>query len=233
MTIATLSKRLFLAITTIAFCQSAMAYADIKPWYVSADLGIFQGNYDLIYNDMVDIIPVNVRQTLQQYGYTGGLAVGYSQTFRENYLLGAEFSGNIATNNAYLASGFPGMGISDKIKIQNYFDLVAVPGIFITDSVAAYVKAGVSCAYIKDSLNSPAGYAPTYITVNSNNYNWGVALGIGLKKYITHQFAVFSEYQYHDYGTINFPGFLNFEANYSHSSHVYSQAITLGASYIF
>lgn len=226
------SKKL-LALISLVFCQSTFAYVDTKPWYVSGDFSIFQGNYDLIYNDQTDIIAQNVRQTVQQNGYTAGFALGYSQTVHKDYLLGAEFVANIAANNANFASGSSTTAFSDQIKIQGYLDFVIVPGIYLTDSLAAYIKAGISLGLIKDSINSPTGYAPSYAVTNSNKNMVGAAMGIGMKKFITHQFVVFSEYQYHDYGMLNLPGFQNFTANYSHSAHVYSQAVMLGLSYLF
>jgi len=222
-----------LALTMLLLCQPLWAQIKSHPWYVAAGASIFQGNYDLIYNDQIDDIPQNIRQTLQQYGYNGAIAFGYSKTFLNDYFAGAEVSAQYATYKANFDSGSVGTAFSDQIKIQSYYDLVFVPGFFITDTVAAYIKAGVSYAYIKDSLHTPTSSIPTYVTINNNSYLWGVALGIGLEKFITEQLALFSEFQYHDYGTVNFPAFPNFASTYSHSAHVYSEALMLGARYAF
>lgn len=227
---STLCNLLFIMTATV-YGQAAMAAQDFKPWYVAADLGIFQGNYDLIYNDATDAIAQNIRQTLQQYGYNGGLAIGYTRDLAANYLIGAELAGYLTTNNGNFNSGSTGTAFSDQIKIQNYFDFVAVPGFYVTHEVAVYAKVGLSCASIKDSVNSPTGTSSSPVTTNSSHFQLGAALGLGLKKKLNSRYTLFTEFQYHDYGTPNLPGFQNFTANYSHSVHVYSQALMLGLSY--
>src|SRR3990167_3251573 len=94
--------KLFLILAAAAACHAADAATTAKTRYFSADLGIFQGNFDSIYNDTNNTISANFRQPIQQYAYTGGLALGYSEKYRENYLLGVEASVNLAINNAHL-----------------------------------------------------------------------------------------------------------------------------------
>jgi len=210
---------------------SQTTFAMPGPWYISANAGIFQGMFDAQYNDQTDVIAQNIRQPVNQYGYTGGLAVGYSKPVCNQYFLGGELSANLATDNAYFATGASTAAFTDKLSIKGNIDLAFVPGFFVTDTVAAYGKIGASYASISTDLDSPTGFDASYVNSKSTRDVFGGVLGLGLKKYVTKNAVVFTEYNYHDYGTVNFPDFQNFTATYSHSAHVYSQSILIGASY--
>lgn len=217
-------------IFAVVFSGTGLAMTN-SPFYVAVDAGIFQGSMSQKYLDQTDIIQQNIAESLQQYGYTEGVAVGYSKLWCHQYLLGAELSGNIDSHSANYQSGAASTAFSDVTQINNHVDLAFVPGILLGDTVAAYAKLGISFASVQDSLFSPVGYTPVITRFQTNKNVTGFAGGLGLKKFITEKVSVFTEANYHDYGTVNFSNFQNFTANYTHSAHLYSYDVVLGAAY--
>ncbi len=147
--------------------------------------------------------------------------------------MGGEFSANYQSGNARFASGAATSAFNDKIYLNRSLELAIIPGVFITDTTALYGRVGASYASLTNRLNSPAGFVPVTVNTNSNSNIVAGTLGVGIKKFVTNNIAIFSEYNYHDYGTMDFPDFINFTATYSHAVRIYSQEITFGASYFF
>lgn len=230
-----LKNKLLLA-TALAFTSSlscttaALAYTAL-PYYIAVNAGIFQGSYDVSYRDQTDNIPQNIANTTQQHGYTEGIALGYSRLFHQDYLIGAELSANLDSHNANYQSGAASSAFTDNTQINNHYDLSLIPAILLNPSLAAYIKLGISYASIEDYLISPAGYTPSMTRYVSKRTAAGLASAIGIKKFINDHIALFAEANYHDYGTVNFSDFQNFTATYTHSAHMYSYGMVLGAAY--
>lgn len=216
----------------LAAMSSPLLAAHDNHWYIAASAGIFQGLFNSQYNDQSDIISQNFRQQVMQNSYTGGLAIGYSNTCWHTYFWGGELGIYGSTYHANFATGAATAAFTDTLAIKSNLDLTFIPGFFITNSLAAYGKAGLSYARINASVNSPVGLNPTFIKVNNMNNVLGLALGLGLEKSICNNTSLFIEYNYHDYGTVNFSSFQNFTAIYSHSAHIYSQSLTIGAAFL-
>lgn len=210
---------------------SAPACAD---YYVAAKAGLLQGAFNQSYYDLSDTIPQDIAIDIQQYGYTGGLAVGYQQMMTPILFLGGELSGNLDMHEAVFATGASTAAFTDTIQIQSHADLTLVPGVMLSDTASAYLKVGLAYARVTDNLVSPSGVFANMTTTNSNNQSiFGFAVGLGFSKYINKQFAVFTEAVYRDFGNIDLPGFQNFTANYSHSVHVYATSFETGVAYHF
>ncbi|MDR3478475.1 MAG: outer membrane beta-barrel protein [Gammaproteobacteria bacterium] len=224
--------QLLVGFTSVALSSIALALPT-QPFYVAVNAGIFQGSFDAAYRDQTDLIPQNIAQTLQQHGYSEGLAVGYQRPFRNQYLLGAELSANLDSHNASYQSGAANTSFSNSTQIKNHFDLTFVPGVMLGSTVEGYVKLGLSYASLQDNLTSPVGYTPTMTRFNSNKSVVGFAGGIGVKKFVTEQVSVYVEGDYHDYGSVSFANFQNFTASYTHNAHIYSYGMMLGAAYHF
>jgi opacity protein-like surface antigen len=217
-------KPLKLFITALTLGCSSLAMAT-HPFYLAANVGAFQGSYDQKLLDQLDIIPGDIGLTSEQHGYTGGLAIGYSKVVNQQYIVGAELSGNLDSNHAYYAEGSSAISINDTTEIKNHIDLTFVPGVLLTDTVTAYLKLGVSVASAQDSVNSPTYLTPgipTMVNYTTNKNITGFAGGVGIKKFLNDRFAVFIEGNYHDYGVINFNNVSNYSTTYSHSAHMYS-----------
>lgn len=217
------------SLTALFLSPALMAAPSLDhPFYIAADVGVFQANFNQQYLDLVDVIPANVANSLQQNGYTGGIAIGYNKLVQQKYLVGAQLSGNFDTSHAYQAEGASSLTFNDTIEVNGHADLTFVPGLFLSDSVAAYAKLGVSVAALQDTLTSPAGFTATMTRYKSNQNVIGFAAGLGLEDFLTDRVSVFAEMDYHDYGVINFSNFENYAATYSHSAHVYSYAVEAG-----
>lgn len=214
-------------------CSSTTFANTDNIYYISANAGVFRADFDNVYRDRTDIIPQNIAQTTTQHGYTGGLSVGVSHHFDQNYFLGAELTGNIDGNYASFQSGASTSAFSDAIQIRYHVDLTAVPGMMLSRTIAAYLKLGLSFAALQDNLSSPVGFTPITTTFNSNKSALGLAAGLGISKSITDHIALFTEANYHDYGSVDFGTFQNFSATYAHSTHVYSYDLVIGAVYKF
>lgn len=227
--------KIFTGVCVLVAAKLAFATEVTKPFYVAASAGIFRGSFNANYLDQSDAIAQNTSETFTQNGYTGGLAIGYSHIFSDSYLLGAELSGNLNSDEGKYASGSSSTAFNDTTKIKQNIDLDFVPGVLLTDSLAGYAKLGVSSAKVTDQLTSPTSQNPSvaYATYSNNKTRLGFAAGLGLKKTINHDVSVFAEYNYHDYGKINFAEFNNLGSTYTHSARVYSSAVSLGAAYAF
>lgn len=211
---------------------SATAFANLPhKFYVAADAGIFQGDFNNQFIDHTDFIAQNIVQPATQYGYTGGIALGYSRLMSQNYFIGGEISANINTNNASFQSGASNTTFSDKVQINDHFDLTFVPGLILSNNISTYLKLGISYALIEDHLTSPAGFDSITVGHHSNNNPIGFAAGLGISKSFPNRITLFTEANYHDYGTIEFTNFQNFMATYSHSTHVYSYDVVVGLAY--
>ena len=213
------------------FIPNAYAALPINPWYLSLNAGIFQSHFDLEYNDLSDVIPQNIRQPVQQYAYSGGIGIGYNRVCACQYLLGSELDVNFYTYHANFASGASTTAFSDQLAIDHNVDLIFIPGLFINESTAFYAKAGLSYAHVTSHLSSPAGFTSTYVRSSSAENVFGVALGLGIKRWISMNASIFAEYFYHDYKKINFSDFQNFSATYSHTVRLNTQNIAVGINY--
>ena len=216
-----------------AFISSVAVAQQNHFFYVSANAGIFQGSFNNRFLDQTDVIQQNIVQPADQHGYTGGIAVGFRQLISQTYFLGAELSQQIDGQYASFQSGAATAAFSDQAQIKSHADLEIIPGMMLSDAVAAYLKLGLSHAIIHDSLSTPSGYTPTIVNVNNNQNALGFAAGLGIEKSITKNIALFTEANYNDYGTVNFSNFQNFSTTYTHSSHIYSYDVVVGASYQF
>jgi opacity protein-like surface antigen len=147
------------------------------------------------------------------------------------YSLGAEVSGHFDTQNASFKSGASTSAFSDSTKIQYHVDLTFVPGLNLTDTILGYLKLGLSFASISDQLTSPVGFFADYTTYHSHVNDMGFVAGLGLSKTLTQNLSLFTETNYHDYGSVNFDDFQNFSTIYTHSAHIYSYDVVLGVSY--
>lgn len=221
-----------LSLTLLLSSSCTLAFQHQPKYYIAGNLGIFQANFNNTYNDQTDAIAENIEQPVNQQGYTGGLAIGYRQ-FCNNMMLGGEFLVNVDGNTATFASGAAGTSFNDKNQVRAHADLTFTPGMMLTQTLMGYFKLGLSVAYIQDRLVSPVGYTPSYDSVSSNKYVPGLAAGIGVSQALCHNLSIFTEANYHDYGTVNFDDFDNFTSTYSHNSHIYSYDVVVGLSYLF
>lgn len=202
-----------------------------KPFYLTANAGLFTGTSNERYLDQTDSIPGNISETVQQKGYTGGLGIGYSKQICQ-YLLGAELSGGWMSSAAIFQSGPSTTAFYDKLALLNYLDLVFVPGVFLTPSITGYIKIGASMGTVQDKVNTPVGFVPVYETSHSTQHVAGFTTSLGLKKWLTPTLGIFAEYNYRDYG-VTFPSFENFTAAYTHKARIFGQSVLVGLNYQF
>ncbi|MDP1573666.1 MAG: hypothetical protein Q8L78_01845 [Coxiellaceae bacterium] len=220
-------------LSTFVFSCTALASQN-HPFYIAADGGIFQGSFNNQYFDQTDAIAQNFQQTVLQNGYTGGIALGYHHGFtNRRYGLGIELSGHGDTNKATFQEGASSAAFSDTTQINAHMDLTLVPTLYFTKSLNAFLKFGMSLAWIQDNLISPVGNTAAMTTYANSNATLGAALGLGIAKKIAKRFKLYTEADYHDYGTTHFPAFQNFTATYTHASHIYSYDVVCGAAYTF
>lgn len=230
-----MKKQNFLKLFVMLLCFSPLshAYVDMKPWYISAFGGTFAGNFDVQYNDETDIIPQDIRQFVQQHGYIGGLALGYTYFCPTAYALGGEITAYFMSGHGHYNSGAATAAFHDTLRIKYDVDLSFVPGVYLNNYVLMYGKLGVGFANIYAKIHTPTGFVPTFINIKNNRHKVVGVFGLGIKTMINPSMAIFFEYVFHEYGMVHFKDFQNFNAIYSHSAHVYSQSVMAGASYLF
>lgn len=226
-------KALGFGIVLFAFSSCTLAYNVKGDYYVAADAGIIQADFNNNYRDQTDSIPQNITEQAVQHGYLVGLAFGYRQLFQQDYFLGGEISGNIDGNNALFQSGANSTAFSDQLQLKYHVDLTFKPGAWITNTFGSYLKFGLSYAIVQDKLVSPVGNTAISTAYNQQENLVGITAGLGFEKHITQHYSIFTEINYHDYGSVNFQNFQNFSATYSHYSHVYSYDGKVGLAYTF
>lgn len=222
--------RQLICILTFALPSTIFAY---NGYYIAGKVGIFQADFNNRYLDQTDVIPQNIAQLASQRGYTGGIAVSYRQDFASQYWLGAELSTSLDGNKALFQSGASTTAFSDAARVRYHTDLLAVSGIKLSECVSSYLKLGLSLAVIHDGLTSPVGFIPIFTGYHSSKSYFGFAAGLALEKAITNTISIFTEADYHDYGSVKFKSFQNFSAAYTHKSHIYTYDVVVGTSYQF
>lgn len=125
-TFASLSQTLFAS----GAMKESPAFVQLHhPFYIAADAGIMSANFNLKYNDLLDVIPQNFANSVSQNGYTGGLVLGYSHLIFDHYLIGVELAGNALTNNyAKLYEGSSSAAFNDTLQLK-YFGYDFVTGL--------------------------------------------------------------------------------------------------------
>lgn len=225
-------KKLSIGLAAALLSSKLYAFIDLNnAIYFSASAGVLQGTFNTAYNDHTDVITQSIANSVLQNGYTAGAGIGYRRICHEQFLFGAELSGNIYSDHASFKSGAATSAFTDKMKIKNNVDLDLLSGILVISSLEAYLKIGLSYAQMTDQLTSPAGFIPSYYKYKSTSNAWGLAAGLGIRKLLTNHLSVFSEYNHHDYGKVVFSTFTNFTADYHHTAKVSDNTITVGASY--
>lgn len=214
-----------------AFSATALAHNGYI--YMGADGGIFNADFDTSYIDQIDTIAQNYQSTVTQHGYTGGLQLGYHRNIRRSYFIGGEISGNFNSSVATNQEGANSSAFTDKTKIGEHMDFTLVPGVKLTKTVSAFMKLGLSVAWIKNNLNSPIGFTPAMTYYANNNTALGFAAGLGVSKQLCKHMSVFTEADYHDYGTVSFQNFQNYTTTYTHAAKVFSYDVLAGAAYRF
>lgn len=214
----------------LMFSSSLWALSD-QYFYIAANAGIFQGDFNNAYHDQTDIIKQNIEEPAIQHGYTGGIAFGYRKFIHAVYFLGGELVANIEGHSATFKSGASTTAFSDTVEIQNHIDLLFTPGMMLGQSCLTYLKLGLSYVSTEDTLTSPVGFNPIIMEFNTDKNTFGFAAGLGFEKFVTDHIAIMTEANYHDYGTVNFENFQNFSATYSHATHVYSYDVVVGVVY--
>jgi len=200
-------------------------------FYAALDAGIFQANFGSNYLDQTDLIAQNISESVLQNGYTGGVALGYHHGVNSNYFLGGELSAHLNSNTAQYQSGAATAAFSDSLKLNNYYDFNWVSGIIIHNAFSPYLKLGLSYASIRDNLVSPLGYTPTFANYHTTKNALGFSAGLGVRHEVSKKISLFSEINFHDYGTIHFNDFQNFTADYTHSARLCSYGLSIGAAY--
>lgn len=112
-------KKLLQVLGMLTLVSCASAFAQTNSIYIAADAGILTADFNQTYRDQTDIIPQNIATPSEQHGYTGGIAIGYSRLFCNNYFLGTELAANFASNAASFQSGAATSAFSDRINIKN------------------------------------------------------------------------------------------------------------------
>lgn len=209
---------------------SSIALANSN-YYIAADAGIFEGNFNQQYADQTDTIPQNFEQNSFQNGYTAGIALGYTKPMSNRYALGAEISGQGDTNSATFAAG--NASLTDKTKFDAHSDITFVPRMHLSQTVDVFMKLGMSVAWTTDTLTSPTGFASTMTSYKQDKTLLGGVAGLGISKALCKQLNMFAEGDYRDYGNNSFQGFSNFTASYTHQIHIYSYDMLGGVAYTF
>ena len=231
-------KKIIPALLLSAAALSSTAFAnDNHYFYLGADGGIFKADFDNLYVDQTDPIPQNFEQTVTQHGYTGGVLLGYRQAIRSQYFIGGEISSNWNSGDALYQEGASNATFSNKTQINHHMDFAVVPGLKISSTVTAFMKLGLSVAWMQDNLTSqayPTGfYIPATTYYSDKKTETGFVAGLGVSKAVCKHMDLFASADYHDYGTVNFSTFQNYSAAYTHSSKVFSYDVLAGAAHRF
>lgn len=180
-------------------------------------------------------------------GYGGGDGVvylGYERDF-QHHLYGAiegmaEF--NSITANEHSSISFPiiysGIPITaQELSIKNSFGLSIVPGVYFTDDLRWFVKAGVVYGRIHSKVTTPITVA------NETDNEWGGQYGTGFDYTLTKHWSLRSEMLYTSYGTFKHKNTQNLvipsdsliviPITTSQSNGLHAMAFNIGVTYHF
>lgn len=159
-----------------------------------------------------------------QLGPSFGGQVGFQYHFQNPYFVGFSFSVAGNENKANLTKLINGtasitneFGLNNTFRVTYNIDTAAQIGIDLTPQTHIYIKAGASDANLSQQLETVGGRRfpnPTVIVSQTQHKNlWGLVMGLGLVRDITHWLSFFAEYNYYNYGQFNLNSLNNIAPN--------------------
>lgn len=194
-----------------------------KKFYGGFELGI--GNETLQYSNAYNLIgsayPVTVNYTtpfnhdVSSYIFTGGLMLGYAQSFNGHFgvnyeLLAMGNSGNLSATDqmqspfTYTPAALQEYTAKTSLNLNYAFDFAVKPTVALSNDFTGYLKAGLSNAGLTSSLdithnNALTNEAYTETSGKTDENVWGYVLGVGLEFALSQRCSLFGEYNFHQY----------------------------------
>ncbi|MFZ1765855.1 MAG: outer membrane beta-barrel protein [Candidatus Nitrotoga sp.] len=178
-------------------------------------------------------------------GVSGTLKLGYNKQIETN-LIGIELGGTwqkaksqgIATDGYYsLGSFVPEKGLHSNTSINTYETVAARLGHIFNDTTLLYVSAGAAVGQIKRSVTDTSGqWFGIGNTISDNKSELGYVLGIGAEHKLNDRLSLRANYEYVDFGKINFSYtglYQAYPATITQSNSIHLSNISAGISYAF
>lgn len=183
-------------------------------------------------------------------GWSGNIEFGYNKQL-DNNLIGIELGGTWqnGTANGIAITSYNGgpdstpYSVLSKTKIETYETLSARLGHIFNDTTLVYVSGGAALGQIKNTLYAPLNASNNWLnaqgsaaSVSDNKTELGYALGFGIEHKINDKWALRANYEYVDFGKINFNYYNSvsgYEANINLSNSIHRSNLSAGVSYAF
>jgi len=258
MTLRTIQKLVLITLFTLSISVFADDKIDWTGFYGSVMIGrdfghVGQGHGILDYSEDFDnYLYFFNRSGVSMNGWSGGLKLGFNKQFDSNIIgieLGvmsqdAKSKGNPATSyyRSYVVHLDRNVlcclstSIPYSTKIQSYETLSGRFGHVFDDKTLVYLKAGLALGQIKrDIETNEDGWTDSNISIRKSEI--GGMFGGGIEHKITPKFSIRADYEFVDFGKLNFKGTGLYE-NYSvipvnQSNSIHFSNLSAGVSYAF
>ena len=185
-------------------------------------------------------------------GVSLNLKLGFNKQIDTN-LFGVELGGTLQTakskngslNTYWNSTIYPPNSGNDgpeatpnttQTRIQNYGTLSGRIGHIFNETTLVYLKGGLAYGEIKRSVIVTGDYFDSGTSVKDNKIESGYALGIGAEHKINDKLSLRADYEYIDFGTINFNyngKFVGMDINQTQSNSIHFSNLSAGVSYAF
>lgn len=178
-------------------------------------------------------------------GVNGTLKLGYNKQIEAN-VIGLELGGTwqdgkshaVANDGYYDTLGVfvPDTGLQSNTKINSY-ETFAVRAGHVFENTLVYISGGGALGQIKRSMTDTNGnWFGQDNTIPDNKTQLGYILGLGLEHKLDDRLSLRVNYEYVDFGKINFSYaglFFGFPATITQSNSIHFSNLSAGVSYLF
>lgn len=209
-----MKKTTIISLSSICFFISLAAEANNTRdgLYLGAGVGWSANDFDLNTNyastGITTLNNANASQVL------GDIFIGYGYTTASSLFWGAElgtyFPSRSITVGSHPSLSYPGLNVSDTLKIQDYVTLDLLPGYAISQNMLVYGRAGL--VYGSLQLNQPSVAGISGLNMNDNT--WGGRFGVGVNLAVSNTFGIGIDYFYTTYKNMSVYA-APFNANYT------------------
>ena len=182
-------------------------------------------------------------------GWGGNLKLGYNKQF-DTALIGLEVGGtwqNSKSKNGVMDTQNNGSADTPnatftKTKINTYETANVRLGYIFNDTYLGYVKGGAALGQIKRRLTDTGSgdWMDPNLSQKSDNSELGYVLGFGVEHKINDKWSLRADYEYVDFGNVNFnyvfvpyPSYDNNSASINQSNSIHFSNLSAGVSYAF
>ncbi len=194
-----------------------MDYSKNNSFWLGGYGGVSSTSYEFdgLYTDIANTNTLTANTTANQNDYMGGFTLGYQYSLTHLFALGVEFDGGWFSGNASTTTHIDdavsvtnaAFDIKNELKLKRVFELTADPSLMLSKALRLFVKFGAAFGRINNqltSLDDTTNPPNTLLSTNEYINSTGFVIGAGLSVKLAKCLYAFAEYNYINFGKINF-----------------------------